>query len=66
MALGEYERELGVSDVERKAKDEKLGFAVTVTLLCRANRIFEHVGTTALSSTERTPVGNLDAHVRPS
>ena len=53
MALGEYERERGLSDVERKAKDEKLGFAVT--LLCRASGIFEHVGTTTLESAEQTP-----------
>jgi hypothetical protein len=37
--------------VERKAKDEKLGFAVT--LLCRASGIFEHVGTTVLSGAEQ-------------
>jgi hypothetical protein len=53
VALGEYERERGVSDIERKAKDEKLGFAVT--LLCKASGIFEHVGTTVLSSAEQTP-----------
>jgi hypothetical protein len=53
VALGEYERERGVSDVERKAKDEKLGFAVT--LLCKASGIFEHVSTTVLSSAEQTP-----------
>jgi hypothetical protein len=52
-ALGTYERERGISDVERKAKDEKLGFAVT--LLCRASGLFEHVSTTALSGTEQTP-----------
>ncbi|KAH9971147.1 hypothetical protein BGW80DRAFT_1228721 [Lactifluus volemus] len=52
-ALGTYERERGISDVERKAKDEKLGFAVM--LLCRASGLFEHVSTTALSGTEQTP-----------
>ena len=53
VALGTYERERGISDGERKAKDEKLGFAVT--LLCRASGIFEHVSTTVLSSAEQTP-----------
>lgn len=53
VALGTYERERGISDGERKAKDEKLGFAVT--LLCRASGIFEHVSTTVLSDAEQTP-----------
>jgi hypothetical protein len=41
-SLGAYERERGISDVERKAKDEKLNFAVT--LLCRASGLFSHIG----------------------
>ncbi|KAI0268524.1 hypothetical protein BGY98DRAFT_1068649 [Russula aff. rugulosa BPL654] len=53
VALGTYERERGISDVERKAKDEKLGFAVT--LFCRASGLFEHVSTTVLSGAEQTP-----------
>lgn len=53
VALGTYERERGISDVERKAKDEKLGFAVT--LFCRAGGLFEHVGTTVLSGAEQIP-----------
>jgi hypothetical protein len=53
VALGTYERERGISDVERKAKDEKLGFAVT--LFCKASGFFEHVGTTVLSGAEQTP-----------
>ena len=52
VALGTYEREGGISDVERKAKDEKLGFAVT--LLCKASGLFEHIGTTVLSDAEQT------------
>ncbi|KAI0292709.1 hypothetical protein B0F90DRAFT_1768352 [Multifurca ochricompacta] len=51
-ALGTYERERGISDVERRAKDEKLGFAVT--LLCRASGLFEHISTTVLSAAEQT------------
>ncbi|KAI9457413.1 hypothetical protein F5148DRAFT_1222448 [Russula earlei] len=53
VALGAYERERGISDVERKAKDEKLGFAVT--LLCRASGLFEHVSTTVIPCAEQTP-----------
>ncbi|KAH9069792.1 hypothetical protein EDB83DRAFT_2262514 [Lactarius deliciosus] len=52
-ALGSYERERGISDVERKAKDEKLGFAVAQ--FCKASGIFEHVSTVALSDAEQTP-----------
>ncbi|KAH9055536.1 hypothetical protein EDB87DRAFT_1302324 [Lactarius vividus] len=52
-ALGSYERERGISDVERKAKDEKLGFAVAQ--FCKASGIFEHVSTVALSAAEQTP-----------
>lgn len=40
-SLGQYERERGISDIERKAKDEKLNFAVS--LLCRASGIFSHI-----------------------
>jgi hypothetical protein len=53
VALRTYERERGISDVERKAKDEKLSFAAT--LLCRASGLFEHVSTTVLSDAEQTP-----------
>jgi hypothetical protein len=45
-ALGTYECECGISNVERKAKDEKLCFAIT--LLCRASGLFGHISTTAL------------------
>ncbi len=53
VALGTYERERGISDAERKTKDEKLGFAVT--LFCKASGLFEHVTTTVLSGAEQTP-----------
>ena len=62
VALGTYERERGISDVERKAKDEKLGFAVT--LFCRASGLFEHVSTTVLLGAEQTP-GRQTGHPRP-
>ena len=41
LSLGVYEVDRGLSDVERRAKDEKLGFAVT--LLCKAAGVFEFV-----------------------
>jgi len=40
-SLGIYERERAISDAERRAKDEKLQFAVT--LLCKAAGIFEYI-----------------------
>jgi hypothetical protein len=46
MALGGYEHERGISDAERRAKDEKLNFAVT--LLCRASGVFSCVSETVL------------------
>ena len=40
-SLGTYETERGISDVERRAKDDRLGFAVT--LLCKAAGVYEHI-----------------------
>ena len=45
--MGSYETERGISDTERKAKDERLGFAVT--LLCKAAGIFEHIAKDVMS-----------------
>jgi len=45
-SLGGYERERGISDVERKAKDEKLNFAAN--LLCRASGVFSCISETVL------------------
>ncbi|KAI9067272.1 hypothetical protein FKP32DRAFT_1563968 [Trametes sanguinea] len=50
-SLGHYETERGVSDADRKAKDERLTFAVT--LLCKAAGIYEHVGKECLAEWER-------------
>ena len=47
MSLGNYERDRGISDNERKAKDEKLNFAVM--LLCKASGVFSYIGDTVLS-----------------
>jgi hypothetical protein len=46
-----YEWERGISDVERKAKDEKLNFAVT--LLCRASGLFSHISEQVLLDWDR-------------
>ncbi|KAF7970386.1 hypothetical protein HWV62_24249 [Athelia sp. TMB] len=51
-SLGSYERERGISDIERKAKDEKLNFAVT--LLCKASGIFSHVSEDILVSWDKS------------
>lgn len=50
-SLGVYEWERGISDVERKAKDEKLNFAVT--LLCRASGLFSHISEQVLLDWDR-------------
>ena len=45
-SLENYERERHISDTERRLKDERLNFAVT--LLCRASGIFTHVADVVL------------------
>jgi hypothetical protein len=50
-SLGAYEYERGISEVERKQKDEKLNFAVT--LLCRASGIFSHLADSILPEWDR-------------
>src|SRR6202044_467075 len=55
-SLGAYERERGISDVERKAKDEKLNFAVT--LLCRASGLFSHISEQVLLDWDKHRAAN--------
>ncbi|CDO68961.1 hypothetical protein BN946_scf184782.g9 [Trametes cinnabarina] len=50
-SLGRYESERGISDTERKAKDERLTFAVT--LLSKAAGVYEYVGKECLAEWER-------------
>ncbi|EIN11903.1 hypothetical protein PUNSTDRAFT_63546 [Punctularia strigosozonata HHB-11173 SS5] len=50
-ALGAYERSRALSEQERRAKDDKLNFAVT--LLCRASGVFAYVSETVLPQWER-------------
>ncbi|KAI0266975.1 hypothetical protein BC834DRAFT_1040810 [Gloeopeniophorella convolvens] len=52
-ALGAYERARGVSDAQRRAKDEQLGHAVAQ--LCRAAGLFEHVGGAVLPPMRTRP-----------
>ncbi|OCB87336.1 hypothetical protein A7U60_g5475 [Sanghuangporus baumii] len=59
-SLGNYESERTISDSERKAKDEKLNFAVT--LLCRASGIFKYLSETALPEWEKS---GSSPHSRP-
>ncbi|EGN99751.1 hypothetical protein SERLA73DRAFT_88380 [Serpula lacrymans var. lacrymans S7.3] len=61
-SLGNYERERAISDIERKTKDEKLNFAVT--LLCRAAGIFSYLSDSVLldwSKIEARNTGNVTA-----
>ena len=51
-SLGNYEVERAISDAERKTKDEKLNFAVT--LLCRASGVFKHLSETVLPEWEKS------------
>jgi len=48
VSLGTYETERAITDTDRKAKDERLGFAVT--LLCKSAGIFEYVAKEVMSS----------------
>ncbi|KAI0823612.1 hypothetical protein BC628DRAFT_1324282 [Trametes gibbosa] len=50
-SLGRYETDRAISDTERKAKDEKLAFAVT--LLCKAAGLYEYIGKGCLAEWER-------------
>ena len=47
VSLGTYEIERGLSDADRRAKDDRLGFAVT--LLCKASGVFEYIAKEVLS-----------------
>ncbi|KAI0709557.1 hypothetical protein C8T65DRAFT_649107 [Cerioporus squamosus] len=50
-SLGRYETERAISDTERKAKDERLAFAVT--LLCKAAGLYEHIGKECLAEWDK-------------
>lgn len=50
-SLGSYEKQRAITDADRRVKDERLGFAVT--LLCRAAGIFEYVGKDCLGQWEQ-------------
>ena len=53
-SLGSYETERTISDNERKVKDEKLNFAVS--LLCRASGIFKFISDQVLPEWDRAKV----------
>ncbi|KAG2148665.1 uncharacterized protein EDB93DRAFT_1084822 [Suillus bovinus] len=54
-SLGSYEHDRAISEIERKAKDEKLNFAVT--MLCRASGIFTYVSEKVLSDWDKAGEG---------
>jgi hypothetical protein len=61
-SLGYYERERAISEQQRKAKDEKLNFAVT--LLCRSSGVFSYISETVLLQWEQATAGKSGV-VRP-
>ncbi|OCH93749.1 hypothetical protein OBBRIDRAFT_724111 [Obba rivulosa] len=50
-SLGSYEKKRAITDAERRVKDERLGFSVT--MLCRSAGIFEYIGKDCLAQWER-------------
>lgn len=54
-ALGAYEHERTLSETERKAKDDKLNFAVT--LLCKASGVFQHLADVVVAEWETSAAG---------
>ncbi|KAI0779486.1 hypothetical protein C8Q74DRAFT_694303 [Fomes fomentarius] len=50
-SLGRYETERAISDAERKAKDERLTFAVN--LLCKAAGLYEYIGKECIAEWEK-------------
>lgn len=54
-SLGAYEYERAISEKERKEKDEKLNFGVT--LLCRASGVFSTISETVLGELDQAVVG---------
>lgn len=51
VSLGAYETQRAILDSERKQKDERLGFAVT--MLCRAAGLFEWIAREGIGKWER-------------
>jgi len=62
-SLGAYEHDRAISDSERRAKDEKLNFAVT--LLCRASGIFSHISDAVLLEWQNSRYGGTTGLNKP-
>ncbi|SJK97145.1 uncharacterized protein ARMOST_00396 [Armillaria ostoyae] len=62
-SLGPYEHDRAISDVERKAKDEKLSHAIT--FLCRASGIFSFISETVLPRWRDSRDGNISGFSLP-
>ncbi|KAF8635218.1 hypothetical protein AX17_003994 [Amanita inopinata Kibby_2008] len=62
-ALGSYERDRGISEVDRKSKDDQLG--VAVSFLRRASGIFSYINETVLAGWDFGRAGNLPGTRKP-
>ncbi|KAG9316761.1 hypothetical protein JVU11DRAFT_2823 [Chiua virens] len=62
-SLGAYEYERTISEKERKEKDERLNFGVT--LLCRASGVFSAIGEGVLGELDRAIGNRAGSWVRP-
>ncbi|KAG8746358.1 hypothetical protein FRC10_005347 [Ceratobasidium sp. 414] len=58
-SLGAYERDRALPDADRRAKDEKLTFAIK--LLCRAAGIFTHVAQVVIPEWSKSPAAGSGA-----
>ncbi|CAK5270293.1 unnamed protein product [Mycena citricolor] len=62
-ALGNYEHDRGISDADRKAKDNQL--TVSADLLCRASGVFSYISTTVLIEWENAHVASAGDLTKP-
>ncbi|KAI9571157.1 BRO1 domain-containing protein [Boletus coccyginus] len=62
-SLGAYEHERAISEKERKEKDERLNFGVT--LLCRASGVFSAISEGVLGELDKVGSGGAGSWVRP-
>jgi len=62
-SLGAYEYERAISEKERKEKDERLNFGVT--LLCRASGVFSAISEAVLGELDKVGSGGAGSWVRP-
>ncbi|KAH0828007.1 hypothetical protein J3R83DRAFT_3654 [Lanmaoa asiatica] len=63
ISLGAYEYERAISEKERKEKDERLNFGVT--LFCRASGVFSAISERVLGELDKAGSGSTGGWVRP-